>query len=179
MPEPSPRPEPSRRRESTPIDPLAEARRQWIEHGWVDAADGMSVVTTVMRVQQMLLARIDEALAPFDLTFARYEILMLLSFSRSGALPLGKIGSRLQVHPTSASSAVDRLERQGFVGRSPHPTDGRTTLVELLPAGREVATRANEVLNRDVFGSLALSKDEIGSLLGLLETFRRNSGDLT
>jgi DNA-binding MarR family transcriptional regulator len=162
----------------TGVDPLAEARRQWIEHGWVDAADGMSVVTTVMRVQQMLLARIDEALAPFDLTFARYEILMLLSFSRTGSLPLGKIGSRLQVHPTSASSAVDRLERQGFVRRSAHPTDGRTTLVALLPAGRDIAGRATTVLNAQVFGAVGLSTTETHQLLGLLETFRRNSGDL-
>jgi DNA-binding MarR family transcriptional regulator len=177
MPEPrrTPAPEP---RVPAPLDPLAEARRQWIDHGWVDAADGMSVVTTVMRVQQMLMARIDEALAPFDLTFARYEILMLLSFSRSGSLPLGKIGSRLQVHPTSASSAVDRLERQGFVRRSPHPTDGRTTLVELLPAGREVAAHATAVLNDRVFGDVPLTEAETRHLLVLLETFRRNSGDL-
>ncbi len=134
------------------VDPIAEARRQWIEHGWPEAAEGMSVVTSVMRVQQLLLARIDVALAPFDLTFARYEILQLLRFSRTGALPLGKIGSRLQVHPTSASSAVDRLERQGFVRRSPHPTDGRTTLIEILPAGRAVVARATAVLNAQVFG---------------------------
>jgi len=138
----------------------------------------MSVVTSVIRVQQLLLARIDESLAPFELTFARYEILMLLSFSRSGSLPLGKIGARLQVHPTSASSAVDRLERQGFVRRSPHPSDGRTTLVELLAAGREVVARANDVLNDQVFGSVGLSAEQTSDLLALLQTFRRNSGDL-
>ncbi|MGZ4718466.1 MAG: MarR family winged helix-turn-helix transcriptional regulator, partial [Acidimicrobiales bacterium] len=153
-------------------------RRQWIEHGWAEAAEGMSLVTSVMRVQQLLLARIDEALAPFDLTFARYEVLQLLSFSRTGSLPLGKIGSRLQVHPTSASSAVDRLERQGFVRRSPHPTDGRTTLIELLPAGRKVVTRATKVLNDEVFGAVGLTTRQTTDLLDLLETFRRNSGDL-
>jgi DNA-binding MarR family transcriptional regulator len=171
--------EPGRRPDPAPLDPLAEARRQWIDHGWADAADGMAVVTTVMRVQQVLLARVDDALGPFDLTFARYEILMLLSFSRAGALPLGKIGSRLQVHPTSASSAVDRLERQGFVRRSPHPTDGRTTLVELRPAGRDVAERATTVLNDRVFGDLPLTGAETRDLLGLLDAFRRNVGDLT
>ncbi len=168
----------ARRGEHAPIDPIAEARRQWIEHGWPDAAEGMSVVTSVMRVQQLLLARIDDALAPFELTFARFEILQLLAFSRVGSLPLGKIGSRLQVHPTSASSAVDRLERQGFVRRSPHPTDGRTTLIELLPAGRTVVARATKVLNDEVFGAVGLTPRQTGDLLGLLETFRRNSGDL-
>ena len=168
----------SRQPDRPAVDPIAEARRQWVEHGWADAAEGMSVVTSVIRVQQLLLARIDESLAPFELTFARYEILMLLSFSRSGSLPLGKIGARLQVHPTSASSAVDRLERQGFVRRSPHPSDGRTTLVELLAAGREVVARANDVLNDQVFGSVGLSAEQTSDLLALLQTFRRNSGDL-
>lgn len=163
---------------SHPFDPIAEARRQWIDHGWADAAEGMSVVTSVMRVQQLLLARIDEALAPFELTFARYEILQLLRFTRTGALPLGKIGSRLQVHPTSASSAVDRLERQGFVRRSPHPTDGRTTLIELLAAGRNVVARATEVLNDEVFGAVGLSTAQTRDLLALLESFRRQAGDL-
>jgi len=173
---------PARRRGSDDdrpaFDPIAEARRQWIEHGWTDAAEGMSVVTSVMRVQQLLLARIDVALAPFDLTFARYEILQLLRFTRSGALPLGKIGSRLQVHPTSASSAVDRLERQGYVRRSPHPTDGRTTLIELLAAGEDVVTQATEVLNDAVFGAVGLSAPQTRDLLELLEAFRRQAGDL-
>jgi DNA-binding MarR family transcriptional regulator len=110
-----------------PFDPIEEARRQWAEHGWDDAADGMAAVTSVMRAEQVFLARVDEALRPFKLTFARYEALMLLSFSRQGSLPLSKVGQRLQVHPTSVTNTIDRLEAQGFVRRVPHATDRRTT----------------------------------------------------
>ena len=56
---------------------------------------------------------------PYGLTFARFEALALLSFSRRGALPLGKIGDRLQVHPTSVTNTVNRLERDGLVRRAP------------------------------------------------------------
>jgi len=66
-------------------------------------------VTSVMRAQQVLLARVDAVLSPFGLTFARFEVLMLLQFSRSGALPLSRIGQRLQVHPASVTNAIDRL----------------------------------------------------------------------
>ncbi len=59
----------------------------------------MMAVTSVMRVQQILLARLNEALEPFELTFPRYEALMLLYLSRAGSLPLGKMGARLQVIP--------------------------------------------------------------------------------
>src|ERR1700740_3390823 len=122
-----------------PFDPIEEARRQWAEHGWDDAADGMAAVTSVMRAEQVFLARVDEALRPFQLTFARYEALMLLSFSRLGSLPLSKVGQRLQVHPTSVTNTIDRLEAQGFVQRVPHATDRRTTLAEITAAGRRVA----------------------------------------
>src|SRR5688500_7757911 len=105
------------------IDPIAEARSHWEARGWHDAAPAMAVVTSIMRVHQLLIARVDSALKPHGLTFARYEVLMLLSFSRRGALPLGKIGARLQVHPASVTNAIDRLEHQRLVCRRPHPTD--------------------------------------------------------
>ena len=79
------------------FDPIAEARRNWVANGWSDAADGMALVTSIVRVQQIFLARIERTLAPFGLTFARYEVLMLLTFTRTGQMPLGKIGQRLQV----------------------------------------------------------------------------------
>src|SRR5206468_10492133 len=84
-----------------PFDPVQEAERHWVDNGWEEAAAGMSAVTSVMRAQQIFLGRVDDALKEFGLTFARYEALMLLAFSRAGVLPLGKIGERLQVHAAS------------------------------------------------------------------------------
>lgn len=76
----------------------------------------MAIVTSVMRVQQIFAGEVEAVLKPIGLTFARYEVLMLLDFSRSGQLPLGKIGERLQVHPASVTNAVDRLESDGVFG---------------------------------------------------------------
>ena len=58
-------------------DPIREARRQWVAHGWEDSADGMALVTSLMRAQQLLAERIDAELRPLNLTFARYEVLRL------------------------------------------------------------------------------------------------------
>ena len=118
-------------------------------------------------------------LRPHDLTFARYELLMLLSFTRTGALPLSRIGARLQVHPTSITNAVDRCEAQGLVRRVPHPSDRRATLAELTPAGRELALKATESLNREVFADLGLDDGELRTLFALLEKMRRAAGDFT
>ena len=155
------------------MDPIAEARRQWEAHGWTDAAPGMAALTSVMRAQQVVLARVDEQLAPFGLTFARYELLRLLAFTRHGELPLGKLGQRLQVHPTSITSAVNRLEGQGFVERRAHPTDGRTTLAAITDEGRDVVERATEVLNREVFADIGLNEREVGQLFRLLAKVRQ------
>jgi len=164
---------------SLSFDPIDEARRQWNEHGWTDAADGMAVVTSIVRADQILLARIDAILREIDLTFARYELLVLLDFSRRGALPLGKMGVRLQVHPASVTNAVDRLEQHGLVERVPHPDDGRTTLATLTPAGRRLVHQATRLLNAQVFADLGLDDDEQRQLFALLRKVRGAAGDFT
>jgi len=163
--------------EPLPFDPIAEAQRNWTASGWTPAAPGMAAVTSIMRAQQLLIARADALLAEFGLTFARYEVLALLVFSQRGALPLGKIGARLQVHPASVTNAVDRLEEHGLVVRARHPTDGRTTLAEVTGEGRQVARAATAVLNDTLFTDLALTKRELGQLFGLLRKIREAAGD--
>jgi DNA-binding MarR family transcriptional regulator len=160
-----------------PFDPVAEAHRQWVEHGWAGAADGMAAVTSLMRAQQIVSARVEEVLRPYALTFARYEVLMLLLLSRRGALPMARIGERLQVHPASVTNAVDRLEAQGFVRRTPHPTDRRTTLVEITDDGRSVASKATDDLNEHVFGRPGLTPDGVERLIAVLTELRAAAGD--
>lgn len=159
------------------FDPVAEAERQWRAHGWSDAAPGMGVVTSIMRVQQLFVGQVDAVLRPHDLTFARFEVLRLLAFSREGALPLGKIGARLQVHPASVTSAIDRLERQGFVVRVPHPTDGRAILAEITEDGRRVVDQATRDLNEQAFTQLGLPDEDLTELVRILREMRHRAGD--
>lgn len=168
---------PSRGRSPLGFDPIDEARRQWVDHGWTDAADGMAVVTSIIRVEQIVMSRIDALLKPEGLTFARYELLVLLDFSRRGAMPLGKIGARLQVHPASVTNAVDRLESDGLVERLAHPDDGRTTLAAITAAGRRRARSATSVLNDGVFAALELDRPELELVFSTLRRFRSAAGD--
>ena len=158
-----------------PLDPVAEAGRQWEVHGWGDVAPAMAVVTSIMRAQQLLLGRANAVLRPFGLTFARYELLMLLRFSRTGRLPLGKVGQRLQVNPGSITSAVDRLEGDGLVERVANPQDRRGTLAVLTPTGRRLADRATRAVNAKLFADLGLSDHELDAVFAGLRTLRRNA----
>jgi DNA-binding MarR family transcriptional regulator len=166
---------PERRR--LPFDPIAEAQRQWEEHGWASEAAGMATVTSIMRLQQVFLSRADAQLRPLGLTFARYEVVMLLSFSSKGSLPLGKISERLQVNAASITSAVDRLEAQGLVARRPNPDDGRGTLAAVTAKGRRLATQATEAMNTGVFSDLGLDGAALRSLLDAMAKLRRAAGD--
>jgi len=160
-----------------PFDPIDEAGRQWTHHWGDDATPSMRGVTSLMRVQQIVLARLNELLRPFQLTFPRYEGLMLLFYARKGALPLGKMGARLQVHPTSVTNIIDGLERSGLVQRLPHETDRRTKLAVITDRGREVAEAATKVLNDDRFGTAPLSDAELETLTAILRRLRADADE--
>lgn len=164
-------------RSPLPFDPVGEARRQWEARGWPEAAAGMAAVTSLMRAQQIVLARVEEVLRPHGLTFARYEVLMLLLFSRARALPLSRLGDRLQVHPASVTNVVDRLEAQHLVRREPHPTDRRATLAHLTDEGAALALAATDDLNAKVFASPGLEPDGVARLVDVLTDLRRSAGD--
>ena len=157
------------------FDPVLRAQQLWRERWGAD--DSMAAATSVMRVQQLLLARYDEALRRHGLTFARYEALVLLSFSTSGRLPLSKIGERLMVHPTSVTNIVQRLEQAGLVERTPNPRDGRGTLAGLTAQGRKVMRAATDDLVALDFGLEALDARERDQLFGLLRKVRLAAGD--
>ena len=158
-----------------PFDPIARAAQIWEEK--FGPAEAMAAVTSIMRAQQLLLAELDGLLRPYGLTFARYEALILLTFSRRGGLPLRVIGERLMVHPTSVTNTIDRLEEQRMVVRLPNPRDGRGTLAEITALGRDVAQRATGDLMAARFGMAGYGTGELGQVFTLLRGLRLEAGD--
>ena len=158
------------------FDPIAEARRNWGRNDW-GAVEAMSAATSITRAHQILLCRIDGTLDPLGLNFSRFEALALLHFSRAGSLPLGKIGDRLQVHPTSVTNTIDRLEADGLVARRPHPNDRRTTLAELTPRGRQLVHTAAQSLAEMDFGLGGMPSRDLKRVASALTSLRRSFGD--
>ena len=142
---------------SASTDLIAEAGRQWVQNWGDDAMPSMVATTSIMRVQQILMARLNDILGQFELTFPRYEALMLLFLSSRGSLPLGKIGERLQVHRTSVTNLVDGLERAGFAERMPHDHDRRMMLAVITAEGRSAAEQATRALNEVRFATEPLT----------------------
>ena len=159
-----------------PFDPIERAGEHWEQR--FGPASAMRAATSVFRVQQILLARFDEVLRPFELTFARYEVLVLLTFSRRGELPLKVIGSRLMVHPTSVTNAIDRLVGAGYVTRRPNPADGRGVLAAITDPGRRVVEQATQALTDLDFGMADLPEAEREELFTVLRRLRVGAGDV-
>jgi len=158
-----------------PFDPIERAAETWRDR--FGASSAMAAVTSIMRAHQILIAQLDTLLRPYDLTFARYEALVLLTFSRTGALPLSKIGERLMVHPTSVTNTVTRLERAGLVRRLRNPRDGRGVLAEITDEGRERVRRATGDLMAAGFCMTMYGEPELEGLFDLLRTLRVAAGD--
>jgi DNA-binding MarR family transcriptional regulator len=154
------------------IDVIAEASHQWSTHWGERPIASMAAVTSLMRAQQILMQRLNSLLREHDLTFPRYEALMILFLSRRGALPLGKIGERLQVHATSVTNLVDGLERSGFVRREADVRDRRATLAVLTDEGRTAAEAATAELNEARFCTEPLRRSDLDTITGALRRLR-------
>lgn len=162
-----------------PFDPIRRAAQLWRRRWGAGAqAEAMASATSIMRVQQLLLADFDAVVGRHGLTFARYEALVLLAFSREQQLPMSKIGQRLMVHPTSVTNIVQRLDSQGFVTRAPNPRDGRGTLAAITPRGRDVMEAATRDLVAGGFGLPMLTSAEHDQLFALLRKVRAHSDGL-
>ena len=159
------------------FDPIAEARRQWDLHWRSEATPQMVAVTSIMRAQQILLQRLNALLEPLDLTFPRYETLMVVYYSRHGELPLGKLSDRLQVHRASVTNVIDKLETSGYVTRVAHASDRRTILARISDAGRAAAEQATRALNTAEFAMAPLDDDACEKVFEVLEPLRRDAGD--
>ncbi len=162
-----------------PFDPIERATELWQERWGADSpVQAMATATSIMRVQQLLLAELDATVATYGLTFARYEALVLLACSSRGELPMSKVGERLMIHPTSATNIVQRLAADGLVDRVPNPRDGRGTLARLTDAGRQVMEQATAALHEIEFGLSALDDRQHERLQETLRVIRVDAGDL-
>lgn len=155
---------------SLPFDPIARADELW-RRRW-GAAPSMAAITSIMRAHQILLSQVDAVVKPYGLTFARYEALVLLTFSRAGELPMSKIGERLMVHPTSVTNTVDRLQKASLVTKRPNPEDGRGTLASITQKGREICDAATSDLMAMDFGLSSYDDEACDEIFAVLRPLR-------
>src|SRR4051794_17156602 len=86
-----------------------------------------------IRTADLLFDRIGRLLRPLNVSAAGGLVLGLLR--DHGPMSPSQLGDRLIVTRATVTGVVDSLERRGFVRRSAHPSDRRSLIVEITPAG--------------------------------------------
>ena len=152
-------------------DPVVTAERNWAAHGWA-AGPYFRTSLSIYRTAELIRQSTDSALRPYKLTHVRHEALAVLFFSRQGEMPMGKLGERLLVHPTSVTSTVDTLERLGLVKRVAHPTDRRATLARITAKGRRAVELSNDGMTETRYGLAALTSAQAKRVTRILAAVR-------
>lgn len=88
-----------------------------------------------------------------DLELTWFEV--ICTVARSEPATVGEISRELNITVGGASKLVDRIESAGYLRRSPNPADGRSSLVQVTAAGRQVVRQAEPAVD-----------DELESILG-------------
>lgn len=122
-----------------------------------------------------LLRRVRRVDEESGLSAARLSALSVLVFG--GSRTLGELAAAEQVSAPTMSRLVSGLERDGLAVRSPHPTDGRSVVVEATVIGRHALELGRERRVTELAGLLAsLSTEELDLLdraVGLVEQISR------
>jgi DNA-binding MarR family transcriptional regulator len=95
----------------------------------------------------------------------RIKVLFLL---RRQPMTLAQLAEAHGVDRPYATIIVDKLERLGFVERRPHPSDRRSKIVSLTPAGRDAAALASGMLAEPPAALRTLDSGQLTELIGLL-----------
>ena len=127
------------------------------------------------RVTNKIARRLTRQLAAYNLTPAQFDVLVQLQ--RSPSLVQQELADRLFVTKGNIVGLLNRMERDGFVRRQPHPEDGRAHLVCLTERGRQLADQVvpeHEALIDECLS--VLSPEDRHSLHAVLRRLNRALG---
>src|SRR5205807_1352698 len=85
-----------------------------------------------------------------DLSWAEFELLMRLRVSAAHPLQMSEIAAQLVGSPSGTTRIADRLVRDGLIVRETPRENRRIVRVQLTDHGREVLSKADEVIKTNV-----------------------------
>jgi DNA-binding MarR family transcriptional regulator len=103
----------------------------------MDARDASAALEQLFDLSVRLVDAMDGGLSARGLTRARGELIWRLRLR--GPMTQRELSQMLRCTPRNVTGLVDALQADGFVMRSPHPTDRRATLVTLTEQGGAAA----------------------------------------
>ncbi len=138
--------------------------------------DLRQVFDDLVRFETMLWAAIDERLqAECGLTLSNVNAMLIIDATPE--CRVFDIAKALAITVGGTSQAVDRLEKAGYCVRSAHPSDRRSSIVELTSLGLDALRRAEPVFDDELTRLLRapLPGEGLRNLAGALNTLRHSA----
>mgnify|MGYP001553922971 CR=1 FL=1 len=111
--------------------------------------DLRNVFDNLIRFETMLWDSVDDRLkSECDVTLSTVNLMLVIDATPD--CRVFDIAEALAITVGGTSQAVDRLEKAGSCVRRPHPTDRRSSIVELTPAGVAMLRRAEPVFDNEL-----------------------------
>jgi DNA-binding MarR family transcriptional regulator len=121
----------------------------------------MDALASRLRLAVVRLNRRLRAQRDVEAVVTLTQLSAMASLHRHGPMTTGELATCERVQPPSMTKVIAALTERGFVDRSPHPTDGRQTVVALTQAGRDYVDAEVSARERWLDGQLAqLTPDE-------------------
>jgi len=112
----------------------------------IDTGDP-GLVAKVVRLNLLVTKALEDLAGRSGVSLADYLVLGVVRRSPGGRSTPTRICEVLRRTSGGMTLTIDRLERAGWLTRSADPEDGRRVVVELTPAGSEVAVRVNDEMH--------------------------------
>lgn len=125
----------------------------------------------LLRVHAAVVPALDSTLqAETGLSLAWYDVLLELASAPDEHLRMSDLGARVTLSRTRVSRIVDELVDAGYVRKTDHPDDRRSSYATLTAAGRTAFRRAAPVYVAEIEEQFAagLSADQLGQLATVL-----------
>jgi DNA-binding MarR family transcriptional regulator len=142
--------------------------------------DLRQVFDDLVRYETLLWAAVDDRLQrDAGLSLGSFNVMLIIDSTPS--CRVFDIAQALVITVGGSSQAVDRLEKSGWCIRKPHPTDRRSSIVELTAQGKELLARATPVFDDELERLLRapLASSSLAQLATGLRTLRHSIGDRT
>lgn len=125
--------------------------------GLAVTVEGKTLLVAVSRLSITQTRAAGSAAKVAGVNSTSYAILSELSLD--GWLTNGQIAERLGMSTGGVTPALDRLERSGFIERSPNPADRRSSVISIMPDGQGVLRQASDLLAAEL-GTFIEEMDE-------------------
>jgi len=105
------------------------------------SADEQAAWRAYLRANRELDVALDRDLQAVGVSLPEYELLSMLSEAEGGRLRMSAVADLIVQSRSRVTHTAARLERRGWVRRTPAPDDGRGVLLELTDEGHQAIAR--------------------------------------